>query len=376
MRGLFTFIAIAAVWITSAGALTGEAVPLRDGPGGEGRDLAPVWVMRCDPAARLVGVRIREDRQIISLEAICAVLRFSEGRTRWVTAPVVVAPPPPPPTPVRVVKRTERQEGTVLRASSSGISRFRGSKALIISVGLPDPRPEDQVEDPSIDFRDTGARRDLLCSAGQYVAGLKTGSEQGRRSERLSALQLICADGSPRGRHLVGEWPVEQVQPKARKQRKSRQAPLKSSLVECGSVHANPHDGAAVQALFGTVDDGRVQTVGISCARTVDGAAARSHAYAGVRSAVLWGLRAVKWQRVFDDPSWIDGRPLATCPGRGTTGAKCSQASADRFCQAREGYGGAATYAVGGFSSSTVGVEGEACERRSCRKFARITCSF
>jgi hypothetical protein len=128
--------------------------------------------------------------------------------------------------------------------------------------------------------------------------------------------------------------------------------------------------------LFGTVDNGRVQTVGITCARTIGGKDGGSAFFAHLRAAAFAGLRAMKWRSIFDEPRWMDGRPLAACTRRSGTGRICNQESADRFCTERKGYGQAISWTVGPFATSSVGVTGEDCERRSCRMFARITCGF
>ena len=233
MRAILTILAMFAL---SAPALAadGEALDLRDGPGGEGRLLDEAWIMRCPEGERLVGLRLRADERIVGAEAICA---DPAGR-----APHVWTLPPGGRTASEAAN--DRGDGHILHASSRGIARFQGSKALVISVPRrPDPRP---AERPA-GFRPEPS--DLVCPAGRVVTALRTA--QAAQGGGLSGVQIVCGGGDgdplPVGAPLGARGPLVQQ-------------------VQCGGASANPHDGTAADALLGSGFDGRLQSLGLTCA--------------------------------------------------------------------------------------------------------------
>ncbi len=115
-----------------ARAVTSEAVQIDAGPGG--RQLDPVWVMKCPDAERLVGIRLHRDGQIAGVRAFCARVRLDDSGTHWLGSAALLPEPKPAPQPrVETVTRVVRGEGTILRASSGGVTRERASRALIIT---------------------------------------------------------------------------------------------------------------------------------------------------------------------------------------------------------------------------------------------------
>lgn len=365
----------------TASATTTEAVNLRAGPLEAGEGVGVVWMAKCPAGQRLVGIRQRADEQILSVQAICAPLRTDQNGLRWAAAPRVPEPPPPPPKPRIVTRQVEREvQGTVLRADSMGVSRLRGSRAVLITVS--EPVTDEQIfpmPQPVVDFRDGGRTTDLMCPIKQFVKGLRVGSEDGQAGPKVVALQLLCSDTTGRMLATIGAWPADKPALKARKKDRKRKPAAAPSLriqrIECSGTASNPHDGAAASTVFGTLDDGRVQTIGLSCAREIDPRGSERTLYAAARRAAESIPRLFGWQTTYETPHWIDGAQLAAC-APGALDKACTQESADRFCVEAQGYDRATAYRVGRFAKDSVAATGEHCARGACRAFAAITCGF
>ncbi|MCC6921145.1 MAG: hypothetical protein IT548_18275 [Alphaproteobacteria bacterium] len=382
MRILFAVVALLTLVAGPARAVTSEAVQIDAGPGG--RQLDPVWLMKCPDAERLVGIRLHDDGRIAGVRAICARVKLDDSGAHWLgTAGLLAEPAPAPPPKMETVTRVVRGEGTVLRASSSGVTRERTSRALIIEIKRPvqeqvradgeaAPSPVTRVE-----LRDAPARDDLVCPADHVVVGLRTGARSEGRVSRLAAVQLICGDGLGRTLAPIGPWAREEAprKGKAKRRRASAAPPLSVQRIECGASDANPHDGLAARAIFGTEDNGRVATIGLSCTGRIDSIRPHSRIYASMRATALETLRALEWSTRIDAPRWLDGTPVAIC-ARGKRDATCLQASADRYCADVGGYRRATTYAVGRYVPDAVVPGGQRCERGTCRAFASITCAL
>ncbi|BCW89325.1 hypothetical protein sos41_24830 [Alphaproteobacteria bacterium SO-S41] len=261
MRRLAFALLVALAGLAPAAATGGEAVEMRDGPGKNARDLEPFWMMRCANGTRLVGLRVHADRRIAGVEAICAGLARRDGAVAWLAKPRVWMAPAMPPPPAPPPPPPPRAEGTVLRAESGTVMRYRGSRALVISVPrAPEPPPRtdsgERDERPRylLPFVDTRSSRDLLCPSGEFVQGLRTGSQ----GDELAAIQIMCGDGGAGASRAVGAWP--EVKPG-----KKKGTALKVERIQCGRAGANPLDGTAADAVFGTVNGGRVQSLGITC---------------------------------------------------------------------------------------------------------------
>jgi hypothetical protein len=258
-------LAVVAAALAGAPALAagGEAVEMRDGPGAKARDLEPFWIMRCAHGTRLVGLRVHADRSIAGVEAICAGLVRDGDTIAWLSKPRLWLAPPIPPPPPRPAPPPPRSEGTVLRAESGTVMRYRGSRALVISV----PRAKEPPPGPKgpylLPFRATRKTTDLVCPNGRYVAGLRAGSV--RRD--LTAVQILCGDGSAAAPLAVGDWPAPAKPAAAGKKKRNKRAPVfTEQRVQCAGVSANPLDGTAADAVFGTIADGRIQSLGLTCA--------------------------------------------------------------------------------------------------------------
>ena len=239
-------------------AAGGEAVEMRDGPGKDARKLEPFWIMRCSNDARLVGLRVHADRSIAGVEALCATFSADGPGIQWLSKPrlwVAPAIAPPPKPVVKIV--APRSEGTILRAESGTVMRYRGSRAEVISVPrVVAPPPEEPAEPRRylLSFAETRDTQDLVCPTGQFVQGLRTGA--GERG--LDALQLICGDGGAGTAHVVGAWPRPQ---------KGRR--LSVQRVQCAGASSNPLDGKAADAVFGTIEDRRILSLGLTCAAEI-----------------------------------------------------------------------------------------------------------
>jgi hypothetical protein len=373
-QGTITSV-LAAVWLTGAAlAAEAEVIPMTDGPHGSGRSLGDAWSMGCAPQQRLAGVKVYEDgRSIVGIEALCVTLANGLGGTVWASVPVVAAMPEV--SVLRAVMVADEQVDEVARTNvlrvSSGTRRSRGSGALLITI----PR---QTEVPAAWAMDVPERmtlmtgrhgQEILCKAGAYVQGLRTGIEAGRRG-RLMAVQVLCTRGNGRI-EAVGDWPTE----KKTKKNKDVRA-LVAARTQCGGGVANPHDGAAAKALIGTAEDGRVVSLGVTCARVaVPGPVSRAMEVArvwlaGVMPAVKRGQK-----RVYKSPEWYAGSDVAVCrdgSGRGY----CAQETANRFCVTMNGARSASSfYVVGGYSGDAIASGGKRCASGACRAFQQINCT-
>lgn len=365
----------AAVWLAGAAlaAIEAEAIPMTDGPNGSGRPLGAAWTMACGPGQRLVGVKVYEDgRAIAGVEALCAgLVRGADGLIAWAGAAAVAVLPkrlPPRPVVIPADGADELASRNILRVSSREVRRQSGSRAVLIQVA---PQPEEAVwsHQPAerVTLKTGRNGREIMCPAGAFVQGLRTGTEAGRRGG-LVALQVLCGNGSGRV-EAVGVWASGK---KSRKNKPVR--PLVAMRTQCGGGAANPHDGAAAKALIGAAEDGRVVSLGLTCARSaVPGVVSLA-----VEQARLWlasVLPAVKagHGRVYRGPSWYAGADVAVCrdgSGRGP----CAQASADRFC-ATMSASRASFYVVGRVSNDAIAAGGKRCPSGVCRAFQQITCT-
>jgi len=379
MRLLLVVVAAVMLVAGPARAVTSEAVQIDAGPGG--RQLDPVWVMKCPDAERLVGIRLHRDGQIAGVRAFCARVRLDDSGTHWLGSAALLPEPKPAPQPrVETVTRVVRGEGTILRASSGGVTRERASRALIITIRQPaDAVAESDAAAASppvtqVQLRDAQGTDDVVCPKDHVVVGLRTGSRADGRVTRLAAMQLICGDGLGRTLSPLGPWAKDEPVRKGKRKHK-REVALSVQRIECGASDANPHDGLAARAIFGTEDGGRVATIGLSCTGRMDAVRPHSRLYASMRATARETLRALQWSTRIEAPRWLDGTPVAICM-HGKRDAACLQASADRYCADVGGYQRATTYAVGSYVPDAVVPGGQRCERGRCRAFASITCAL
>lgn len=367
-KGLF-ITALAALSLAGIGrAAEAEAIAMTDGPGGSGRSLGAAWSMACPGQQRLVGVRVHQDKwTVVGVEALCARLTLENGLIVWAADPSVAEPPDLKPSRVAVTGgkeiagATAGTEGHVLRASSDNVSRFKGSRAVLISV----PRaaePQPHADEGARITLATGRRgRTLECPAGGYVQGLRTGTAAGRRGGLVS-VQIICTQGDGRSQ-IVGAAA------------RARKAKIVTSRTQCAGASANPHDGAAGRALIGAAEGGRVVSLGLVCAR----AAVPGPVSAAADTALQWLARLAPLQppgsrRVYRKPTWYAGSSVAVCrdgSGRGY----CAQESADRFCVTMTGAGPASFYIVGTYAEDAIATGGKRCPSGKCRAFQSITCA-
>lgn len=369
MRRLSVTFTAAALLAGAASATTSEAIGLRAGPGLEGEAIGPVWMAKCPAAQRLVGLRLIGLEHISGVQPICARLRQDGEGIVWASVPSIPEPPPPPPPPRIEIREVEDEAlGTVLRASSEGVTRLRGSRAIVVTVHDEQTFPMPQ---PVVTFTDGGVVRDLVCPSKQFVRGLRVGSE----GEGVSALQVLCGDEGGRFLSQIGPWSTAKPVRKGKKGQAQKASPLQVQRIECRDVASNPHDGKVASAVFGTVEGARVQTIGMSCARDADPGDGALDFYATAREALDGAPRLFGWSMTYDRPLWRDGRQLAACfPGSLDTA--CVAMSADRYCIEVRGYDRALNYQVGRFARDSVSVTGERCPRGACRAFGSITCGF
>lgn len=369
---------LAIVALMPARATVSETVELDAGPGGN--KLSPVWMMRCPSGERLVGLRVNDDGRIAGVRALCARVRIDDSGARWLSSPALLPEPPPPEPPrMETVRRVidVASEGTVLHASSEGVTRQRTSRALIITIKRPvKPAPDEVQPSPRVEFRKTAQSSDLICPTDHVVMGLRTGTEEQRRGSVLRAVQIVCGDGLGRALEPMGNWPEPAAAPRKKGKRKAKAAlPLKVQRIECGASDANPHDGLAARAVFGTEDGGRVDTIGLSCTGSLENVQPHSRIVAAVRRNAVAMLRGLNWSQRIEAPKWLDGADIATCAKAGRDDA-CAQESADRYCASVAGYERAAEFSIGRRVKDAVVPGGERCEGKSCRTFASITCAF
>lgn len=375
-----------------AAALTAETVQLEAGATQKAAaDLSPVWRMKCPTEDRLVGLRLHQDERIGGVEAICARIKVWPDGVRWASAPALpkMETPDEPASPEsgpKIVRVIERQsEGTILSADSRGVTRRRGSRAVVISIERPADVQRAEPEAERLEFRSTHRSVDLMCPQDRFVGGIRVGSERGRATERLAAIQLLCSDGTAAAPTIVGSWPAITEASAAgkpsgrRKKSKAAKGPRADTLhvqrIECRRSEANPHDGEAARAVFGTLDDGRVTTIGLSCARTIGSTHVASRTYMALRDWSQVAGRALGWSRRFEAPRWLDGTELASCV-TGQNDSACAAKAADAFCTGMPGYAKASHFEIGARSSDAISPDGQRCLSGSCRTFAAITCSM
>lgn len=322
-----SFVVVAAVLsaalLQPASAVTGQALAWRDSPSG-GRFVGPVWVTSCPSGQRLTGIRVHEDKRIAGLQAFCT--QPSAGNeVSWAGKPRLVPPP-------RTKKAKEDvayvdDEGRRLSDYGTGMLRDGEADRVVIMeeadwpsedeglgyspVGYDTPGPdavaltEDAVYRPDQDidmagrpkleessfetsyaratwantpylwrytsgvyrgavkFKKVRGSYDLTCPRDTYVTGVRTGwrTRKGAGSQSLSEIRLVC--GRP-NRH-------DQTLVSLGDDGKPKNASLRVERSECRGVSTNPFDGDSVQSIFGAIEDGRVQTIGVSCVRWEDG---------------------------------------------------------------------------------------------------------
>lgn len=233
MRVVLAIIAMLG-FAANAVAAEGEALDLRDGPGADARLVGEAWIMRCPDSERLVGLRLRSELRIVGVEAICAAPGGGPPHV-WTRPPGALS---------AAGSGENRSAGRLLNARSGGVARFQGSTALLISV----PRRPD----PHVPARPAGFRAeagDLICPSGKVVTALRTA--QAADGDGLTGVQIVCG-GDVAAPLAVGPALGER-------------GPLVQQ-VQCGGANTNPHDGAAADALLGSGFDGRLQSLGLTCA--------------------------------------------------------------------------------------------------------------
>jgi hypothetical protein len=378
MRILFAAIAGLTIALAPAHGVVSETVELDAGPGGN--RLSPVWLMKCSSGERIVGLRLYDDGRVAGVRAICARVRMDESGARWLGVPALLPEPSPPPPPrMETVKRVIdlRGEGTILHASSEGVTRQRSSRALMITIERPVENAGGEAGGVErVDFHRTSRARfaDIVCPADRVVVGLRLGIETAPKRGDLRAVQVVCGDGLGHTLEPAGDWPQAEP-PRGKKGKRRPQEALKAQRIECGSSGANPHDGIAARAIFGTEEGGRVQSIGLSCTGSLDALQPRSRLFDSMRTSAAAALRALNWTQRIEEPKWLDGARIAAC-GANDHDTSCMQDRADRYCIDVAGYGRSSEFAVGRFATDAVVPGGERCERSKCRAFASITCAF
>ncbi len=374
----FKILSALALMLALAGpaqAAEAAAIPMRDAAGAAGRPLGDAWAMPCPPQTRLVGVRLHEDGgAVVGVEALCARLSRHEGGFVWAEPPAIAKAPEmrsrkaaraaaAAPTP------EARSEGNVLRARSDGVSRFNGSRAVLITVPRGDA-PAARRESAGRVFLKTGRKgREVVCPEGSYVQGVRTGTAAGRRGG-VRAVQLICAQGNGRT-ETVGAWPQPE---KAKRKKAKAAATLTPSRTMCGGGSVNPHDGKAGRALIGAVENGRIVSLGLICARAVTpGPVSEAAEFASLWLTGLTPQPDEGERRIHHSPRWYAGSDVAVCRD-GSRRFECAQESADLFCMVMHGSGGASSFEVGAYAQDAIAAGGKRCPAGKCRAFQSITC--
>ncbi len=349
-------------------AADARAIRLTDGPDGSGRPLGAAWSMACPPQTRLAGMRLHEDgTAIIGVESLCVRLTREGALTAWVGRPAVAELPEPqmearPVVEAAAAPAESPAESHLLRVRSDSVSRFSGSRAMLITVSR-EPEPVRAGYGARVSFEPGARQRDLICPDGAYMQGVRTGTA-GQRTG-LMAVQIICTRDGTRT-EIVGDWGDGARKPRT---------PLTAARTQCGGGIVNPHDGTAARALIGTAEDGRIVSLGLLCARTAVPGRLSDAAYAVRRW--LAGLVAAPRRtgaKTYRSPQWYAGSAVAVCrdgSGRGY----CAQASADRFCATMRGAGAATFYVVGPYAADAIAAGGKRCPAGACRAFQAITCS-
>lgn len=315
MRSLIVTAALSAGLAQSALGFTGQAVAWRDAPSG-GRFVGPVWMMSCPAGERLAGIRVHEDKRIAAIQPFCA--RAAEDGLKWAEAPTLAKPP-----------RTKKGKGNVAYVDDEGrnlapalgettFADGEADRVVIVEeadwqqpvdaldyspVGYDDPgpdavavemdavyRPEDEqqarpavpeensfetsyaratwgstpylwrydrgIYRGAVRFQKVRGSYDEKCPTDSYVTGIRTGWRSKKGAQTLAAIQIVCARPGARDHQTIGPWPTG-------KDRKPLE--LRIERAECEGAIANPHDGDSVQTIFGAIESGRVQTIGVSC---------------------------------------------------------------------------------------------------------------
>lgn len=327
IRSIIAAAAITAAMLQPASAVTGKAMAWRDGPSG-GRFVGPVWVTSCPQGQRLTGIRVHEDKRIAGLEAFC-VKAAGAADVAWASKPRLVPPPRTKKSSSDVAYVDD--EGRRLNDYDTGTLRDGEADRVVIMeendwrspedelgyspVGYDTPgddavavaeaavyRPQEQrlidasfeaettrapensfetsyaraswantpylwryassgVYRGAVKFKKVRGSYDLTCPRDTYVTGIRTGwrSRKGTGNQSLSEIRLVCGRPNEHERNIVSPGD------------KPESASLRVERSECRGVSTNPFDGDSVQSIFGAIEDGRVQTIGVSCTRWSDG---------------------------------------------------------------------------------------------------------
>jgi hypothetical protein len=316
MRELLAAIALSLCFAQPAGAVIGTAVAWRDGPSG-GRFVGPIWMMNCPAGQRLAGVRVHEDKRIAGIQAICAGT-LEGDRVKWSGKPAI-------PNSPRIKRRSSEvvfvdDEARVMDGGDRELKDGDAERVVIVEesdwasvqepelphspVGYDDAAPDAIAVDTqavyrpadrqaigplseenafetsyaratwgstkylwrysggvyrgAVDFKKVRGSYDLTCPANHFVTGIRTGWRRQAEQENLTALQIVCGAPGQRALSAVGSWPRET---------KKGHSGIRMRRSDCSGSITNPHDGDVVQAIFGSIESGRVQSVGVSCAK-------------------------------------------------------------------------------------------------------------
>lgn len=344
----------------SVDPITAKATDSLDEP------LAPIWISECPDGQVLVGVRLLQSSGLSGLSAICSRLEHDGRGFAWATAPTPVKGPPKPPPPKMITRVAEREvHGAIGSYTDENIfeARILVSFPLMVEETIPDPA----LPPPPVVVEFEGKAQDVTCPAGSFVQGIRIGPLQQGSIKRFD---LNCASA---GREttvvaaLGGERPN-----KAAKRQDATDDAAKMQRVDCRSFAANPEDGIAVKAIFGTLNNGHVESVGVNCAPAVDRYSA-IHAVAAVAARFVERLEvALGIPKTIETPKSDKGKQVATaCSSK--DGDACAQHDAEAFC-ATAGYARAAAFELGKKTSIAVRTDGEVCKKGECHAFASITC--
>lgn len=232
--------------------------------------IAPVWVSACPSREVMVGVRLLRADTLSGMSAICAKVNRVGKTFAWASEPhPVMGPPPPRPAPLIEQTSTHEMRVSIGQLLPDGSFAVRAESSVFETVTEQVPDPSVPAGPPVVVFAD-GKAHDVLCPSGQFVSGVRMAppTEKG-----VTRLDLSCRRDA-RDAALVNAMGGTAL-PKAKKVAKKggAAAPVIATgyqRVDCRGVTSNPNDGIAASAIFGTIQDGHVQSVGINCADTVD----------------------------------------------------------------------------------------------------------
>lgn len=343
-----------------AAQLTSNAVLVKSGPSATDDVLGPVWISECTDGRRIVGLRLIRNGGLTGVAALCATLRNHGRGLEWASTPLPTEGPPMPPPPPMVTRPVDHVvSGQIGRRDETGAFITRTEVSFVVTRVETIPDPSIPPAPPVVAFAD-GKAADMLCPQGHYLQGVR--HETG--AEGVSRLDLVCSDGT--GRATTVDTVLKG------KKTKASVAPA-VQRIDCGSQSTNPDDGLAARSVFGTVEDGKVRTIGLSCERTTDPIGSlRSIAMTAVRFAEELP-RDLRFPKTFADPTGPEGKKVAVC----TSGEDeaCVKRSADSFCKSG-GYLIAVSYSVGKPVRNAASPAGDSCGDKRCKAFSEITCDF